>query len=73
MHFAPSIADGSTPPLIGNDHLFPWGSSIHVYPGDCWLEVLSKGIKATLMVSTSDHVLVNMADIGDDLGCETMS
>ena len=67
VHYAPSIADGSTPPLVGNDHLLPWRSSIHLYPGDPWLEIPSRGIKTKLMVTTSNHVLVNIADFGDDL------
>ena len=66
VHYAPSITDGSTPPLIGNDLFLPWCSSIHLYPGDCWLEIPSRGIKAKLMVTTSNHVLLNMADFGDD-------
>ena len=35
VHYAPMITDGSTPPLVGNDHLLPWGSSIHLYLGGC--------------------------------------
>ena len=65
-----SITDCSTPPLVGNDHLVPWSSSIHLYPGDCWVEIPSRGIKAKLMVATSNHVLVNIADFGDDLDIE---
>ena len=65
-----SISDGSTPPLVGNDFLLPWCSPIHLYPGDCWMEIPSRGINAKLMVTTSNHVLVNMADFGDDLEIE---
>ena len=73
-----AITDGNTPPLVGNEHLLPWCSSIHLYLGDCWLEMGSRGSKAQLMVTTSNHVLVNMADLGDDLeiggaGCEKIS
>ena len=46
MHYAPSNTDGSTPPLVGNDHLLPCGSSIHLYPGDCWLEIPPTRTKA---------------------------
>ena len=47
MHFAPSITDGSTPPLVGHDHLLLWeGSSIHLCLGSCCLEIPSRGIKA---------------------------
>ena len=46
VHYAPSITDGSTPPQVGNDHLFPWDSSVHLYLDGCWLEILSRGIKA---------------------------
>ena len=35
---APSVTDGSTPPLVGNYHWISWGSSIHLCPGDCLLE-----------------------------------
>ena len=68
------------PAFVGNDHLLPKGSSIHLYLGDCWLEIPSRGIKVKLMVTTSNHVSVNMAHFGDDLeierrgvGCETIS
>ena len=60
-HYASRITDGITPPLVGNDRLLPCSSSMHVYLGDCWLKIPSKGIKAKLMVTTSNHVLVNMA------------
>ena len=43
VHHAPSVTDGSTPPLVGNHHLLPWSSSIHLYL--CWLEMPSRGIK----------------------------
>ena len=70
VHYGPSITDGSTPPQVGNDHLFPWDSSVHLYLDGWWLEIPSRGIKAQLMVTTSNHVLVNMADSGDDLEIE---
>ena len=59
-HYASRISDCITPQLVGNDRLLPCSSSMHVYLGDCWLEIPSKGIKAKLMVTTSNHVLVNM-------------
>ena len=40
--------------------------SIRRYPGDCWLELSSRGTEAKMMVTTSDHVLMNMAGFGDD-------
>ena len=51
-----SIADVSTSPLVGNNHFVTRDSSIHLYLGDCWLEIPSEGIKAKSMVTTSDHV-----------------
>ena len=68
MHHAPTITDGSTPTLVGNDHQL--GSSNHLYPGDGWLEIPSRGIKAKLMVTTSNRVFVNTADFGEDLEVE---
>ena len=35
----PGITDGSTPPLVGSDHLLPWNSSIHLYPCCFWLAI----------------------------------
>ena len=49
-------------PLVGNDHLIPWGCSIHLYPDECRLEIPSRGIDAKLHVTTSNHILVNLAD-----------
>ena len=49
---------------------FRGGSSIHVSPGDCGQEIPSRGTNAKFMVTTSNHVLVNMADFGDDLEIE---
>ena len=66
----PRITDGCTPPLIGNDHLLPWGHRLNCILFDCWLEIPSRGIKAKLLVTTSNHVLVNMADFVDDLELE---
>ena len=63
MSFAPSVTPGDTPPLVGNDHLSPWGCSIHLYPDECRLEIPSRGIDANLLVTTSNHILVNLAEI----------
>ena len=62
VSFAPSVTPGDIPPLVGNDHLIPWGCSIHLYPDQCRLEIPSRGINAKLLVTTSSHVLVNLAD-----------
>ena len=62
VSFAPSITPGDIPPLVGNDHLIPWQCSIHVYPDECRLESPSRGIDAKLLVTTSNHILVNLAD-----------
>ena len=48
--------------LVGNDHMIPWGCSIHLYPDECRLEIPSRGIDAKLHVTTSNHILVNLAD-----------
>ena len=60
--FAPSVTPGDIPPLVGNDHLNPWGCSIHLYPDECRLEIPSRGVDAKLLVTTSNHILVNLAD-----------
>ena len=60
--FAPSVTPGDIPPLVGNDHLIPWCCSIHLYPDECRLEIPSRGIAAKLLVTTSNHILVNLAD-----------
>ena len=57
----PSITQGDIPPLVGNDHLTPWAYSIHLYPDECRLEIPSRGIDAKLLVTTSNHILVNLA------------
>ena len=62
VSFAPSIIPGDIPPLVGNDHLIPWVCSIHLYPDECRLETPSRGIDAKLLVTTSNHILVNFAD-----------
>ena len=62
VSFAPSVTPGGIPPLVGNDHLIPWGCSIHLCPNECRLEIPSRGIDAKLLVTTSDHILVNLAD-----------
>ena len=40
----------------------PWGCSIHLYPDECRLEIPSRGIDAKLLVTASNHALVNLAD-----------
>ena len=45
VHYVPSVTDGSTPPPEGHDHLFPWGSSIHLYPDDCWPEISARPLQ----------------------------
>ena len=62
VSFAPSVTPGDIPPLVGNDHLIPWCCSIHLYPEECRLEIPSRGIDAKLLVTTSNHILVNLAD-----------
>ena len=62
VSFAPSVTPGDIPPLVGHDHLIPWGCSIHLYPDGCRLEIVSRGIDAKLLVTTSIHILVNLAD-----------
>ena len=62
VSFEPSITPGDIPPLVRNDHLIPWGCSIHLYPDECRLEIPSRGIHAKLLVATSNHVLFNLAD-----------
>ena len=62
ISFAPSITPGDIPPLVGNDHLIPRQCSIHLYPDECRLESPSRGIDAKLLVTTSNHILVNLAD-----------
>ena len=42
--------------------MIPWGCSIHLYPDECRLEILSLVIDANLLVTTSNHILVNLAD-----------
>ena len=63
VSFAPSVTPGDIPPLVGNDHLIPWGSSIHLYPDECRLEIPPRGIDAKLHVTSSNHILVNLADV----------
>ena len=62
VSFSPSATPGYIPPLVGNDHLIPWGCSIHLYPDECRLEIPSRGIDAKLHVTSSNHILVNLAD-----------
>ena len=62
VSFAPSVTPGDIPPLVGNDHLIPWRCFIHLYPDECRLEIASRGIDAKLLVTTSNHILVNLAD-----------
>ena len=47
---------------MGHDYLIPWGCSIHLYPDECRLEIPSRGIDAMLHVTSSNHILVNLAD-----------
>ena len=60
VSFAPSVPPGDIPPLVGSDHLIPWGCSIHVYPDEGRLEIPSRGIDAKLLLTTSNHILVNL-------------
>ena len=62
VSFSPSVTPGNIPPWVGNDHLIPWGCSIHLYPDECRLEIPSRGIDAKLHVTSSNHILVNLAD-----------
>ena len=62
VSFAPSITPSDNPPLVGNDDLISWRCSIHLYPDECRLEIPSRGIDAKLLVTTSNHILVNLAD-----------
>ena len=51
VSFAPSVTQNDIPPLVGNDHMIPWGCSLHLYPDECRLEIPSRGIDAKLHVS----------------------
>ena len=62
VSFAPSVTPGDIPPLVGNDHLIPWGCSVHLHPDECRLEIPSRGIDTKLLVTTSNHIFVNFAD-----------
>ena len=62
VRFAPSVTPDDIPSLVGNDHLIPWCCSIHLYPDECRLEIPSRGIDAKLLVTTWNHILVNLAD-----------
>ena len=62
VSFAPRVTPGDIPPLVGNDHLIPCGCSIHLYQGECRLEIPSRGSDAKLLVTTSNHIHVNLAD-----------
>ena len=62
VSFSPSATPGDIPPLVGNDHLIPWGCSIHLYPDECRLEIPSRGIDAQLHVTSSNHILDNLAE-----------
>ena len=48
VSFSLSGTPGDIPPLVGNDHLIPWGCSIHLYPEECRLEIPSRGLEAQL-------------------------
>ena len=62
VSIAPSVTPSDIPPLVGNDHLIPWGCSIHLCPDECRPEITSLGIDAKLLVATSNHIIVNLAD-----------
>ena len=62
VSFVLSVTPGDSPPLVGNDHLIPWGCSIHLYPDECRLEIPSRGLDAKLLVTTSNNILVKLAD-----------
>ena len=62
VSFSSSVTPGDIPPLVGNDHLTPWSCSIHLYPDECRLDIPSRGIDAKLHVTSSNHILVNLAD-----------
>ena len=42
--------------------MIPLCCSIQLYPDECRLEIPSRGIDAKLLVTTSNHILVNLAD-----------
>ena len=42
--------------------MIPKGCSILLYPDECRLEIPSRGIDAKLHVTSSNHILVNLAD-----------
>ena len=65
VSLAPSITPGDILPLVGNDHLTLWCCSIHLYPDECRLEIPSRGMEAKLLVTTSNHILVNFADFAE--------
>ena len=62
VSFAPSVTQDDIPTLVGNDYLIPWGCSLHLYPDECRLEIPPRGIDAKFHVTTSNHLLVNVAD-----------
>ena len=43
-----------------------------MYPDECRLEILPRGIDAKLLVTTSNHILVNLADFEgmEELDCD---
>ena len=62
MSFAPRVTPGEIPSLVGHDHLISWCCSIYLNPDECRLEIPSRGIDAKLLATTSNHILVNIAD-----------
>ena len=62
VSFVPRVTPGEIPLLVGNGHLIPWDCSIHLYPDECRLDIPPRGIDASLLVTTSNHILVNLAD-----------
>ena len=72
--FAPSVTPSDIPPLVGNGLLIPW---VMFHPFVCiQMSVVSKipsrGIDAKLLVTTSNHILVNLADFAgmEELDCD---
>ena len=70
VHNAPNIIDGSTPPLVRNDNLLPWDSSINLFPGDLLAGDPAARNQGKVDGDDVKPVLVNMADFGDDLDIE---
>ena len=70
VSFSPSVTPGDIPPLVGNDHLIPWGCSIHLYPDECRLGIPSRGIGACDRLEyppSKRRVAVNHAETFNDI------